>query len=89
VEKRALEVWGDLHTIEEEKMKREDNKMKTKLKKYDKKMGTLRMAARSSLYTRDLTPHEHKWGEDSYNEEEDTYTHVCLECKQSETFEKM
>jgi DNA-repair protein complementing XP-A cells len=52
-------------------------------------MVTLRMEARSSLYTRDLSAHTHEWGPESYNEEEDTYSHSCTECGQNETYEKM
>jgi len=53
-------------------------------------MKSLRMSARSSLYTRDLAPHEHNWGPDEcIDEDEDTYRHKCIECGVEETFEKM
>lgn len=83
-------MWGSLEKIEEQLEQREESRAKTKIKKYNKKMGALRMSARSSLYTRDLGPHEHSWGPDEcVDEEEDLYKHKCTECGQEETFEKM
>uniref|UniRef100_A0A1B0CTL5 Uncharacterized protein n=2 Tax=Lutzomyia longipalpis TaxID=7200 RepID=A0A1B0CTL5_LUTLO len=53
-------------------------------------MKQLRMDMRSSLYDRTSeATHVHKFGPDSYNESDDTYTHTCLTCKYTETFEKM
>jgi DNA-repair protein complementing XP-A cells len=90
VEKRALEIWESLEKIAEQIETREENRVKSKVKKYNKNMESLRMSARSSLYTRDLTPHEHKWGPDQLvDEDEDMYKHKCTECGQEETFEKM
>lgn len=85
-----MEVWGSLEKIEEQQEIREENRMKGKIKKYQKKMKGLRMEARSSLYTKQLGPHEHSWGEEEVvNEEEDLYRHKCVECGQVEEFEKM
>lgn len=42
VNKRAMEVWGDEQSLEDEKEKREDNKDKAKRKKYEKRIkGTI------------------------------------------------
>ena len=89
MERRAIEVHGSLETIEEQRELREVTRVKSKIKKYNKKMVSLRMAARSSLYTRDLSAHTHEWGPESYDEEKDTFTHTCTECGQNETYEKM
>ncbi|XP_075168550.1 DNA repair protein complementing XP-A cells homolog Xpac [Haematobia irritans] len=90
VQKRALEVWGS----EEELMKQHENRVEKrevgKIRKYNKQMKQLRMEVRSSLYTKETKGvHTHEFGEDTYNEEEDTYTHTCLTCNFTETYEKM
>lgn len=85
-----MEVWGSEEKIEEEREKREEKKVEAKSKKYHKQLKELRMNMRSSLYDRTSAgPHVHEFGEETYNEEDDTYTHVCLTCSYSETFEKM
>jgi len=83
-------VWGSLDKIAVQRELREENRIKTKIKKYNKKMNSLRMSARSSLYTRDLSAHTHDWGEEILiNEETDEFSHTCKECGKCETFEKM
>lgn len=53
-------------------------------------MKQLRMEMRSSLYDRTTkAPHNHEYGEEKYNEEEDNYTHTCTICGFVEIFEKM
>lgn len=57
--------------------------METKIKQ-------LRMQVRSSLYDKTTkASHVHEFGEDTYNEEDDTYTHTCTTCGYKETYEKM
>lgn len=89
VEKRALEVWGSIEKLQEELEKREEKRVLTKTKKYAKQMKELRMSMRSSLYDRTSASHVHNFGPESYNEEEDTYSHSCLTCDYQETYEKM
>jgi len=90
IEQRALEVWGTFEKIEEQHELREENRVKSKAKKFGKKMKALRMEARSSLYTRDLSGHEHTWGpETCIDSDEDTYTHTCTDCGLEQTYEKM
>lgn len=90
VEQRALEVWGSDDAITEEHKLRDVKKDKTKLKKFNKNLKALRMEMRSSLYDRTSKgPHTHTFGEDTYHEDEDNYTHVCTICNFVETFEKM
>jgi len=54
------------------------------------KIKQLRMQVRSSLYDKTTkASHVHEFGEDTYNEEDDTYTHTCTTCGYEETYEKM
>ncbi|XP_050313237.1 DNA repair protein complementing XP-A cells homolog isoform X2 [Anthonomus grandis grandis] len=90
VEERALEVWGSTEKLEEERERREDKKVVSKVNKYNKQMKQLRMSMRSSLYDRTSgAVHEHEFGPESYNEEEDTYTKKCMSCPFEQTYEKM
>lgn len=48
------------------------------------------MQVRSSLYDKtSKASHTHEFGEDLYNEDNDTYTHNCITCGYEETYEKM
>jgi DNA-repair protein complementing XP-A cells len=50
----------------------------------------LRMRVRSSLYDRiNKSAHEHQFGPETYNESDDTYSHMCIACNYTETYEKM
>lgn len=90
IEERALEIWGSEENLLKEREQREEKREMAKMKKYNKKLKHLRMDVRSSLYDK-TTPasHEHDYGPETYNEDDDTYSHECLTCKFSETFEKM
>lgn len=89
IEKRALEVWETEENLLEQKQIRSGKREQSKVKKYAKQMKELRMQVRSSLYDRTTkASHQHKFGPDRYNEEDDTYSHDC-ECGYSETFEKL
>lgn len=90
IQKRAMEVWGS----EEELMRQHENRVEKrevgKVRQYNKKMKQLRMEVRSSLYTKETkASHVHEFGEDTYNEEDDTYTHTCITCSFTDTYEKM
>lgn len=90
VEKRALEVWGTQENIEEQKEKREEKRVVSKSKKYQKELTALRKFVRSSLYDRTSAgPHTHTFEEETYDEEEDAYHRKCTTCPYEETFEKM
>ncbi|XP_055715502.1 DNA repair protein complementing XP-A cells homolog [Phlebotomus papatasi] len=90
IEKRALEVWGSEERLREEHELRDEKREKSKIKKYNKQMKQLRMDMRSSLYDKtSAASHTHNFGPETYNEDDDTYTHTCLTCKYTETFEKM
>lgn len=48
------------------------------------------MSTRSSLYTKvTKASHEHEFGEEIYNEEDDNYERTCTSCGFHEIFEKM
>ncbi|KAH8400271.1 hypothetical protein KR215_009681 [Drosophila sulfurigaster] len=88
--KRAMEVWGSEEELTRQHELREDKREVGKARKYNKKMKELRMEVRSSLFTKKTSVvHQHEFGEDTYNEEEDNYTHSCLSCPYTETYEKM
>ncbi|XP_037041672.1 DNA repair protein complementing XP-A cells homolog [Bradysia coprophila] len=90
IEQRALEVWGSEEQLIKEREERDEKRDKAKLKKYNKNLKQLRMEVRSSLFDRTSAgPHKHVYGEETYNEENDDYTHSCMECGFSETYEKM
>lgn len=89
VEARALEVYGSLEKIEEEKEQREEKKELAKAKKFNKKLGELRKAVRSTLYDRTTKKHEHEFGESTYNPETEEYFHKCLTCDYSEIYEEL
>lgn len=90
VEARALEVFGSLQAIEEQKEKREEMKELAKAKKYNKKLSELRKAVRSTLYDKTTKSHEHEFGPSKcIDPENDEYWHKCLTCDYEETYEEM
>lgn len=90
IEQRALEVWGSEENLLKEKEARDIKREGAKIKKFNKKIKQLRMQVRSSLYDKTIkASHTHEFGEDTYNEEDDTYTHTCTICSYEETYEKM
>lgn len=53
-------------------------------------IAALRMNVRSSLFNKTTSAsHEHEYANETYNEDEDNYTHICKTCGYEETFEKM
>lgn len=90
IEERALHVWGSEEALLEEREKRDVKRSETKIKKFNKKVKRLRMEVRSSLYDKtQKASHTHVYGEDTYNSDDDDYTHTCIECGFEETYEKM
>lgn len=90
IEERAIEVWGSKEALLAEKDDREEKKDVSKAKKYSKQLKELRMNVRSSLFdkTKGAT-HVHTYGPETFNEDDDTYSHTCTACKHVETYEKM
>ncbi|GFG35209.1 hypothetical protein Cfor_01313 [Coptotermes formosanus] len=90
VEQRALEVWGSEEQLQAERERREEERAKSKVKKYNKQLKALRMRVRSSLYDHtNKSSHEHQFGPETHNKSDDTYTRMCIACDFTETFEKM
>ncbi|KAM6971810.1 DNA repair protein complementing XP-A cells [Aplochiton taeniatus] len=90
VEKRSLEVWGSEEALEEAKEAREDNRESQKQKRFNKKVKELRRAVRSSMWTKDISVHQHEYGpEELVDPEEDLYRKTCSSCGHQLTFEKM
>lgn len=90
IEERALQVWGSEDNLLKERELRDEKRDKTKAKKYNKELKRLRMNVRSSLYDKTKKAvHTHIFGPESYNEEEDNYTHICTTCGFEENYEKM
>ncbi|KAH9520159.1 hypothetical protein Btru_060145 [Bulinus truncatus] len=87
--KRVLEVWGSEENLESAREERSTNREKAKQKKFNKKLKELRMSVRSSLWRKDLTGHQHEYGEEVYNESEDTFSKTCNTCGHIWSYEKM
>lgn len=88
---RAIEVWGSLEKIEDEKDKRCDNKEKTKQKKFEKRIKELRRAVRTSTWQKVDKKHEHDYDDENeeYDSEEDVYSKKCRTCGYVLNYEKM
>jgi len=89
IKKRAMEVWGSEEKLEEAKINRVDNREKAKQKKFNKKLKELRNSVRSSLWRKDLSGHQHEYGEEEYDEDEDEYSRTCASCGHVWSYEKM
>ncbi|KAI1296767.1 DNA repair protein complementing XP-A cells -like protein [Halotydeus destructor] len=90
VEERAIQVWGSEEQLEEEREKRTHKRNEKSQKAYQKKIKQLRLATRSSLFTRDLSTHEHEFGEPvCVDEDEDLYEKTCVSCGYSLQYEEM
>ena len=89
VEKRAIEVWGSEEALEEQRTQREEKREKAKVNKFNKQVKALRMAVRSSVYKKQTAGHQHEFGDEKYDEDEDIYFRVCGTCDYRQTYEKM
>ncbi|XP_033219311.1 DNA repair protein complementing XP-A cells homolog [Belonocnema kinseyi] len=90
VEKRAVEVWGSEENLLKERELRDEKREEAKIKKFNTKIKKLRMEVRSSLYDKTRkASHVHKFGPESYDEVEDTYSQTCTTCGYENTYEKM
>lgn len=90
VEERAILVHGSEEKLEEELEAREERRVVKKQKVYDKKMKSLSMSVRSSLYKKDLSKHEHEYGEPiCLDDDKDLYRKVCKTCGHQWDYEDM
>ena len=49
----------------------------------------LRMAVRSSVYKKQTASHEHTFGAEQYDAEQDLYYRLCSGCSHRQEYEKM
>lgn len=91
IEERALAVHGSEEQLEEELERREERRAAKKQKVFDKKMKSLSMQVRSSLYKRNMgDKHEHEYGEPvCINEDDDIYQRVCQTCGYKYEYEEL
>lgn len=90
VEKKALDIYGSFDEIEAKRDAKNVKKEVARRKKYQKQMNSLRKEVRSSLYTRNLSGHEHEFGPESCKDEDnDLWSKVCKSCGHELTYEKM
>ncbi|XP_067839428.1 DNA repair protein complementing XP-A cells [Heptranchias perlo] len=87
--KRSLEVWGSEEALHKAKETRQENREMMKQKKFDKKVKELRRAVRSSLWKKESTAHQHEYGPEEQDEEDDMYKKTCAICGHQLTYEKM
>lgn len=86
VYERACEVHDGDDGIDEAVAQRAKNREVSAQRKLDKKMSELRKFSRPRQLKQ---THVHEFGEESYNEEHDEYSHECLSCGYIETYEKL
>lgn len=90
IEERALAVHGSEEQLEEELEKREERRTVKKQKTYDKKMKSLSMQVRSSLYKRNIGGHEHEFGDAiCIDDDNDLYQKTCKTCGYKWEYEEM
>lgn len=90
IEERALEVHGSEEQLEEELERREELRVTKKQKTYEKKMKSLSMSVRSSLYKKNLDNHEHEFGDPiCIDEDKDLYRKECKTCGYKCEYEEM
>ncbi|KAJ8940344.1 hypothetical protein NQ314_010743 [Rhamnusium bicolor] len=69
VGKRAIEVWGSEEKIKEEKVRRQERKVRIKTIKFQKQLRELKKRVRSSLYDRTTAvSHTHEFSSETYNQ---------------------
>nr|CAG4638873.1 EOG090X0KP6 [Cyclestheria hislopi] len=89
VEKRAIEIWGSMEKIEEERNLRDAKREKNKVNKFNKQIKALRMAVRSSVYRKQSDSHVHNFGPEQCDPQQDFYYRICQTCEYKQTYEKM
>nr|VZI47586.1 unnamed protein product [Spirometra erinaceieuropaei] len=86
---RSLEIWGSEAALEAERARRSTQRENLKLKSFEKKLKTLRMQTRSSLFSKKSEQHEHSFGSETYDEAKDIYFKTCTTCNFVVEFEKL
>lgn len=86
---RALSIWGSEENLEAERERRLSRVQEIKLKRYSRKIKELKVQTRSSLFMKTHTTHEHSFGPEVYDTENDVYVKRCTTCNYETTFEKL
>nr|VZI48524.1 unnamed protein product [Spirometra erinaceieuropaei] len=86
---RSLEIWGSEAALEAERARRSTQRENLKLRSFEKKLKTLRMQTRSSLFSKKSEQHEHSFGSETYDEAKDIYFKTCTTCNFVVEFEKL
>ncbi|UYV65755.1 XPA [Cordylochernes scorpioides] len=89
MKERALEVWETEEGLEEAREQRKSNKRKRQQNAFEKKMKDMRKQARGSKTPASLLAHNHDYGEEEHDPDEDTYSKSCQTCGHQITYEKM
>lgn len=90
VKQRAVEVWGSLEAVEEQRVLRDQKREKAKVTKFNREVKALRMAVRSSVYRkRETEVHQHDLDDERHDADEDVYYRTCRTCGYRQTYEKM
>ncbi|CAF4950603.1 unnamed protein product [Pieris macdunnoughi] len=88
VEQRALEVWGSHEALREEQDLRARRREQAAATHERRRLRALRMDVRSSLFDRTRDAHEHEYGPERHNPDDDVYERAC-ECGHLLVYEKM
>ncbi|OWR50806.1 DNA repair protein complementing XP-A cell [Danaus plexippus plexippus] len=88
VEQRALEVWGSEEQLRREREERDRRRERAADTAARRRLRALRMDVRSSLFDRTRAAHEHVYGPETYDPDEDVYRRRC-ECGHVQSYEKM
>jgi DNA-repair protein complementing XP-A cells len=91
VEQRALDVYGSFDDLEEARSARIANREVVAEKRFERKIKEMRKEVRGFSHIKiDVgAPHEHEYGEESYDAKKDSYSKDCRICKYRLTYEKM
>ncbi|XP_045495122.1 DNA repair protein complementing XP-A cells homolog isoform X2 [Colias croceus] len=88
VEARAREVWGAPERLQRERAERDARRERASATAQRRRLRALRMDVRSSLYDRTRDLHEHAYGPERYDADNDVYERSCA-CGHVQTYEKM
>lgn len=86
---RALSIWGSEEHLEAERERRLSRVQSIKLKRYSKKLKELKVQTRSSLFMKTHIAHEHSYGPEVHDTENNVYFKQCTICNYLTTFERL
>ncbi|KAL7071948.1 hypothetical protein ACQ4LE_008576 [Meloidogyne hapla] len=92
LETRALEVYGSFASLEEAKQKRDQNREKANERRFEKKIHSMRKEMRGECLKEAKSAalsHEHKFGDEHYDERRKDYWKRCTECEYEMRYEKV